>query len=116
MFTKMASLVLADKSTVQKFCKDNELTDWTQLSQVEDKPISLSDAKQLYNVMKLVKEDVPFAQFFTGLNVELEHGLAKKGVNITGNHPLLTAAIALAHIKESKEYYTHLEDMEEQFD
>jgi Protein of unknown function (DUF5661) len=52
-------------------------------------------------------------QFRRGLNVELEHGLHDSETNVTGDDPLTTGKIALAHLKEFRDYYTRLERMEE---
>jgi hypothetical protein len=51
-------------------------------------------------------------QFRMGLNVELEHGLHDPSTDVTGNDPLLTGKIALAHLNEFADYYTRLEKME----
>jgi hypothetical protein len=51
-------------------------------------------------------------QFRMGLNVELEHGLHDPSTDVTGNDPLLTGKIALAHLNEFSDYYTRLEKME----
>jgi hypothetical protein len=52
-------------------------------------------------------------QFRRGMDVELEHGLQDPETNVTGNDPLLTGKIALAHLKEFPDYYDRLEAMEE---
>ena len=51
-------------------------------------------------------------QFRMGLDVELEHGLHDPSTDVTGNDPILTGKIALAHLKEFADYYTRLEKME----
>lgn len=51
-------------------------------------------------------------QFRTGLDVELEHGRHDPETDVTGNDPLLTGKIALAHLNEFADYYTRLEKME----
>ncbi|WP_294965377.1 DUF5661 family protein [uncultured Flavobacterium sp.] len=50
-------------------------------------------------------------EFAFALKVELEHGRVKD-VNVTNNHPFLTAMIALAHMTESLTYYKRLKVME----
>ena len=50
-------------------------------------------------------------EFATTLKVELEHGKLK-AVNVTNNHPFLTAMIVLAHMSESLTYYKRLKVME----
>ncbi len=52
-------------------------------------------------------------QFRMGMDVELEHGLHDPGTNVTGDDPLVTGKIALAHLNEFPDYYTRLEQMEE---
>jgi len=47
-----------------------------------------------------------------GLNVELEHGLNSPTTDVTGNDPILTGKIALAHLNEYADYYTRLKKME----
>ena len=53
-------------------------------------------------------------QFRMGLDVELEHGLVDPSTNVTGDDPILTGKIALAHLNEFADYYTRLEKMERQ--
>jgi hypothetical protein len=47
-----------------------------------------------------------------GMDVELEHGRRDPATNVTGDDPLLTARIALAHLREMPDYYTRLARME----
>lgn len=49
-----------------------------------------------------------------GLDVELEHGLIDPSTDVTGDDPLLTGKIALAHLNEFADYYTRLDKMEQQ--
>jgi hypothetical protein len=51
-------------------------------------------------------------QFRTGLDVELEHGLISPSTDVTGNDPILTGKIVLAHFNEYADYYTRLKKME----
>jgi len=53
-------------------------------------------------------------QFRRGMNVELEHGLHDLGTNVTDDDPVTTGKIARAHLNEYPDYYTRLEQMEEQ--
>lgn len=53
-------------------------------------------------------------QFRMGLNVELEHGLHDPSTDVTGNDPILTGKIALAHLNEFADYYTRLAKMEQE--
>jgi hypothetical protein len=56
-------------------------------------------------------EEFNMEEFAFALKVELEHGRIKD-VNVTNNHPFLTAMIALAHMTESLTYYKRLKVME----
>jgi len=51
-------------------------------------------------------------QFRMGLDIELEHGLNDPATDVTGNDPILTGKIALAHLNEFADYYTRLDKME----
>jgi len=51
-------------------------------------------------------------QFRMGLDVELEHGLIDPSTDVSGNDPIITGKIALAHLNEFADYYTRLEKME----
>lgn len=59
-------------------------------------------------------ESAPFdvEQFRMGMDVELEHGLHDPETNVTGDDPVLTGKIALAHLNEFPDYYTRLDRME----
>jgi hypothetical protein len=53
-------------------------------------------------------------EFYMGINVELEHGTVDPATNVTNDDPTITAKIALAHLNELPNYYTLLEEMEEE--
>ncbi len=53
-------------------------------------------------------------QFRAGLDVELEHGLIDPLTDVTGNDPIITGKIALAHLNEYADYYTRLKKMEKE--
>jgi Protein of unknown function (DUF5661) len=40
------------------------------------------------------------------MDVELEHGLHDSSMNVTGDDPVFTGKIALAHLNEFPDYYT----------
>lgn len=48
----------------------------------------------------------------TGMNVEAEHGTRFPDLDVTGDDPVITAKIALAHLREFPDYYERLEVME----
>ena len=51
-------------------------------------------------------------QFRAGMNVEFEHGSHDPQTDVTGDDPITTGKIALAHMKEFPDYYERLERME----
>jgi len=53
-------------------------------------------------------------QFRLGMDVEYEHGSHDPQTDVTGDDPILTGKIALAHMKEFPDYYLRLERMEEE--
>ena len=53
-------------------------------------------------------------QFQMGMGVELEHGLRDPATNVSGDDPLVTGKIALAHLNEFPDYYTRLKKMEDE--
>jgi len=61
-------------------------------------------------------DSAPFdiEQFRSGMDVELEHGTHDPLTDVTGDDPLVTGKIALAHLNEFADYYSRLEQMEEQ--
>lgn len=53
-------------------------------------------------------------QFRMGLDVELEHGRKSPESDVTGDDPVTTGKIALAHLNEFPDYYTRLARMEKE--
>ena len=51
-------------------------------------------------------------QFRMGLDVELEHGPRDPETDVSGNDPVVTGKIALAHLVEYPDYYTRLAVLE----
>lgn len=52
-------------------------------------------------------------QFRRGMDVEYEHGSHDPQTDVTGDDPVTTGKIALAHLKEFPDYYDRLERMEQ---
>ena len=46
------------------------------------------------------------------MDVELEHGSQDPQTDVTGDDPIVTGKIALAHMKEFPDYYERLAHME----
>ena len=55
---------------------------------------------------------IPVQEFRIGLGVELEHGAHDPQTDVTGDDPISTGKIALAHLKEFPDYYTRLTRLE----
>lgn len=53
-------------------------------------------------------------QFRDGMEVELEHGRRDPATDVTGDDPVVTGKIALAHLNEFPDYYVRLKRMEEE--
>ena len=53
-------------------------------------------------------------QFRSGMEVELEHGARDPVTDVTGDDPVTTGKIALAHLNEFPDYYTRLKRMEDE--
>ena len=53
-------------------------------------------------------------QFQMGMDVELEHGIRDPETSVTGDDPVMTGKIALAHLKEFPDYYTRLAKLEKE--
>ncbi len=77
---------------------------------------SAEEARRVGEQIGIDWETSPFDvdQFRRGMDVELEHGLHDLATNVTGDDPLTTGKIARAHLNEFPDYYTRLEQMEEQ--
>jgi hypothetical protein len=69
-------------------------------------------AYEIGNTLGIDWQRFDVEQFRKGLDVELEHGLHDPSTDVTGNDPILTGKIALAHLNEFADYYTRLEKME----
>ena len=75
---------------------------------------STEEARSIGTQLKVDWSQIDLEQFRRGLEVELEHGMIDPETNVTGDDPNLTGKIAWAHLKEIKDYYTRLDQLEEQ--
>jgi hypothetical protein len=75
---------------------------------------TMQDAAEIARELGIDFSTSPFGidEFCAGLNVELEHGRRDPATNVTGDDPILTGKIALAHLHEMPDYYTRLAEME----
>ncbi len=79
-----------------------------------DQRFSAEQARAVGEAIGIDWESAPFdvEQFRAGMDVELEHGRDDPATDVTGDDPLVTGKIALAHLNEFPDYYTRLERME----
>ncbi|KKK84077.1 hypothetical protein LCGC14_2786980 [marine sediment metagenome] len=80
----------------------------------EKKVFSAEEAKRVGESIGITWNQYDVEQFRMGMDVELEHGLVDLNTNVTDDDPLVTGKIALAHLNEFPDYYTRLEEMEEE--
>jgi hypothetical protein len=66
--------------------------------------------------LDLKNEGISLEAVLAGMNVELEHGTRFPDLNVTGDDPVATAKIALAHLREFPDYYERLARMEAEAD
>ena len=76
------------------------------------KQFTAEQARQIGEMLGIDWKRFDVEQFRMGLDVELEHGLVDPSTNVTGDDPILTGKIALAHLNEIADYYTRLIKME----
>lgn len=80
------------------------------------KSFTAEDARRVGEEFGIDWASAPFdvEPFRRGMDVELEHGLHDRVTNVTGDDPVVTGKIALAHLNEFRDYCTRLERMEEE--
>ena len=78
------------------------------------KSFSTEEAKEIGEKLGIDWSRFDVEQYRIGLDVELEHGKIDPHTNVTGDDPILTGKIALAHLNEIADYYTRLIEMEEE--
>ena len=78
------------------------------------KTFTTEQAKEIGEQLGITWDKYDVEQFRMGMDVELEHGTVDSNTNVTDDDPLMTGKIALAHLNELPDYYTRLEEMEEE--
>ena len=78
--------------------------------------VSVDEARRVGEAIGIDWQSVSFdvEQFRAGMEVELEHGRHDPATDVTGDDPVVTGKIALAHLNEFPDYYTRLERMEQE--
>jgi hypothetical protein len=82
----------------------------------EQKVFTADQARQIGEQIGIDWDNCPWdvEEFRAGMDVELEHGLHDEVTNVTGDDPIVTGKIAMAHLNEFPDYYTRLDKMEEE--
>jgi hypothetical protein len=78
----------------------------------EERRTTTEEARQVGDEIGVDWERFDLEQFRAGMDVEYEHGKHDPQTDVTGNDPIVTGKIALAHMKEFPDYYVRLERME----
>jgi hypothetical protein len=78
----------------------------------ESRRTSLEEAKRVGDEIGVDWDRFDLEQFRAGMDVEFEHGSHDPQTDVTGDDPIVTGKIALAHMKEFPDYYERLERME----
>jgi hypothetical protein len=81
---------------------------------MRDQTFTTNDARSVGEQLGIDWASSPFdvEQFRAGMEVELEHGTRDPDTDVTGDDPILSGRIALAHLRELSDYYTRLARME----
>jgi Protein of unknown function (DUF5661) len=78
----------------------------------EKRQTTIEEAQRVGNEIGVDWSRFDIEQFRLGMDVELEHGSRDPQTDVTGDDPIVTGKIALAHMKEFPDYYERLERME----
>jgi hypothetical protein len=78
----------------------------------EERRTTSEEAKRVGDAIGVDWTRFDLEQFRAGMDVELEHGTHDPQTDVSGDDPIITGKIALAHMKEFPDYYERLERME----
>lgn len=75
---------------------------------------TMDDARMAFETLglDLESEKITLEALTAGMNVELEHGSRFPDLDVSGDDPIVSAKIALAHLREFPDYYERLVRME----
>ena len=105
----MSDYVFISEQLVRTDCEAIGLSDW---SNRKDNRVDEREADVIRRMIGDEALKIPLLEFKSGLEIELEHGTRFPEANVSGNHPIATGRIVLAHLKESLDYYLRLACME----
>jgi hypothetical protein len=78
----------------------------------EERRTTTEEAKRVGDEIGVDWERFDIEEFRSGMDVEYEHGSHDPQTDVTGDDPIVTGKIALAHMKEFPDYYSRLAVME----
>src|SRR5262245_33767695 len=78
----------------------------------ESRRTTIEEARRVGDAIGVDWSRFDLEQFRAGMDVEYEHGSHDPQTDVTGDDPIVTGKIALAHMKEFPDYYERLERME----
>jgi Protein of unknown function (DUF5661) len=78
----------------------------------ESQRTSSEEARRVGDAIGVDWDRFDLEQFRAGMDVEYEHGSHDPQTDVTGDDPIVTGKIALAHLKEFPDYYQRLAVME----
>jgi len=91
---------------------EKELEEEIKNVRVVRQKFTREQAKSIGDNLGLDWKQFSLDEFAMGVNVELEHGKHDPETNVTNDDPIVTGKIALAHLKEVRDYYTKLKMVE----
>ena len=80
----------------------------------EQKRTTSEEARRVGEQIGVNWDRFELEQFRKGMDVEYEHGSHDPQTDVTGDDPILTGKIVLAHMKEFPDYYERLDYYERQ--
>jgi hypothetical protein len=78
----------------------------------EKRRTSIEEAKRVGDAIGVDWSRFDLEQYRAGMDVEFEHGSHDPQTDVTGDDPILTGKIVLAHMKEYPDYYERLARLE----
>lgn len=73
---------------------------------------NVEEARRVGDAIGVDWDRFDLEQFRAGMEIEFEHGSHDPQTDVTGDDPIMTGKIALAHMKEFPDYYERLAKME----
>ena len=80
----------------------------------EKRRTTIEEARRVGDEIGVDWDRFDLDQFRAGMDVEYEHGKRDPQTDVTGDDPVVTGKIALAHMKEFPDYYDRLQRMEQE--